>query len=80
MHTIHLQGQPPDMLQAYEKIKHVDTAALQVARHPASTLGFHADSWLGSPEQEALRPYGNRFSQAHFFISGTFNPTTRFTR
>jgi DNA-binding CsgD family transcriptional regulator len=80
VHTIHLHRQPPEMLQAYEEIKHLDTAAMRVAQEPATTLAFHTDSWFGAPNQKALRSHGKRFGQAHFFIGGIVNPQTRFTR
>jgi DNA-binding CsgD family transcriptional regulator len=80
VHTIHLHRQPPEMLQAYEDIKHLDTAALWAARHPSFTNGFHAPSWFSDPGQRALLDYGKRFGQTHFFISGALQPATRFTR
>jgi len=80
VHTIHLHCQPPEMLQAYEEIKHMDTAGALAAQEPATTLAFHTDSWFGGPDQKALRAHGRRFGQAHFFIGGAVNPKTRFTR
>ena len=46
IHTIHLHRQPPEMLQAYEEVKHLDTAAQAVTRHPSETLAFEASTWL----------------------------------
>lgn len=80
VHTIHLHRQPPEMLQAYEEIKHLDTAGAKAAQAPNATLAFHTDSWFGAPGQKALRGHGKRFEQAHFFIGGAVNPKTRFTR
>lgn len=80
VHTIHLHRQPPEMLQAYEELKHLDTAASLVAQAPASALAFHADSWFGAPTQKALRAHGKRFGQAHFFIGADLNAQTHFTR
>lgn len=80
IHTIHLHNQPVEMLQAYEELKHLDTAAMDVSSQPTSTLAFHADSWFKDPSQEPLRDYGRRFGQCHFFISGAVTSETRFTR
>ena len=80
VHTIHLHRQPPEMLQAYEELKHLDTAGAKAAQEPNATLAFHADSWFGAPGQKDLRSYGKRFGQAHFFIGGAVNFKTRFTR
>lgn len=80
IHTIHLHRQPPEMLLAYEELKHLDTAAMQVAIEPAATLAFHANSWFCSPDQKPLREHGRLFGQSHFFIGAAVNQTTRFTR
>lgn len=80
IHAIHLHRQPVEMLQAYEEVKHLDTAAQAVGMRPSETLAFDAQSWFGGRQQGALRDYGRRFEQSHFFISGLVNPETRFTR
>lgn len=80
VHTLHLHCQPPEMLQAYEEIKHLDTAAALAAQEPASALAFHTDSWFGAPAQKPLRAHGKRFGQAHFFIGAVLHSQTRFTR
>ncbi len=80
IHTIHLHLQPPEMLQAYEEVKHLDTAAQAIARHPSETLAFEARTWFGGSHQGALRDYGRRFEQSHFFIGGMVNPATLYTR
>ncbi len=80
IHTIHLHRQSPEMLTAYEEVKHLDTAALAVGQNPSSTLAFNATTWFSGKNQQALRDYGKRFNQEHFFISGTINPANRFTR
>lgn len=80
VHTLHLHRQSPEMLEAYEEIKHLDTAAALAAQKPASALAFHTDSWFGSTAQKPLRAHGKRFGQAHFFIGGAVNLQTRFTR
>lgn len=80
VHTIHLHNQPLEMLQAYEEVKHLDTAALEATKHPEATLGFDAGSWFSSKDKAALRAYGERFDLAHFFIGSTLHTKTRFTR
>ncbi|HVR54927.1 MAG TPA: LuxR C-terminal-related transcriptional regulator [Pseudorhodoferax sp.] len=80
IHTIHLHRQPPEMLQAYEEVKHLDTAAQAVTLSPTETLAFDAKAWFNGRRQGALLEYGRRFQQSHFFIGGTLNPATRYTR
>lgn len=80
IHTIHLHCQPPEMLMAYEEVKHLDTAAQAVSLQPSQTMAFDTGVWFCGRHQSALRDYGRRFEQSHFFISGLTNPETRFTR
>lgn len=80
IHTIHLHRQPVEMLQSYEDVKHLDTAAQAVGLHPSETLAFDAEVWFRGRHQGALREHGRRFEQSHFFIAGLVNPDTRFTR
>src|SRR2546429_1075276 len=74
IHTIHLHLQPPEMLQAYEEVKHLDTAAQAIARHPSETLAFEVRTWFGGSHQGALRDYGRdrkstRLNSSHGYIS-----------
>jgi len=78
IHTIHLHNQPAEMLTAYEEVKHLDTAAVEVGKRPTSTLAFNADAWFHRPDQSQLRDYGRRFEQANFFISSDVNRQTDF--
>ncbi len=78
IHTIHLHEQSPEMLAAYEQIKHLDSAAQAVGALPRATQGFNARDWFHRPEQAPLRDYGRRFGQANFFISSEHDPRTHF--
>lgn len=79
IHTIHLHNQPQEMLAAYEAIKHLDTAAAEVARHKSTTLSFNTASCFAAPPQRPLLDYGRRFEQRNFFITSALNPDTGFT-
>ena len=76
IHTIHLHNQPPEMLTAYEELKHLDTAGQAAASQPHKVLDFNAHDWFNRPEQAPLRDYGKRFEQANFFIVSDFDPMT----
>lgn len=76
IHTLHLHRQPPEMLAGYEEIKHLDTAAAAVALQPHCTLAFDARVWFGGTHQKAIRAYGDKFHQRHFFISSMMNPAS----
>lgn len=76
MQIVHLHAQPPEMLEAYQAICHLDTAAAAVTHSPRAAHGFHVPSWFNRPEQAALRDYGRCFEQANFFISADGDPAT----
>ncbi|BEP51261.1 LuxR C-terminal-related transcriptional regulator [Variovorax sp. V116] len=78
IHTIHLHNQPAEMLAAYEEVKHLDTAAVEVGKRPKSTLSFNANAWFHRKDQAQLRAYGERFEQSNFFISSDVHPQTNF--
>lgn len=80
VHAIHLHHQPLDMLASYETVKHQDTAAREVARRTTEVLSFDTSEWFSGKFQGELREHGRRFEQAHFFIGGTVDPDTHFTR
>lgn len=80
VHTIHLYRQPEEMLQAYEEVKHLDTAAQAVTLRPADTLAFDGHHLFGGRHQKAARDYVRRFEQSHFFVGSILVPDRRFTR
>ncbi|MBH1963519.1 MAG: helix-turn-helix transcriptional regulator [Comamonadaceae bacterium] len=80
VHTIHLYRQPAEMLQAYEEVKHLDTAAQMVTMRPADTLAFDGHALFGGRHQKAARDYVRRFEQSHFFVGSILIPNRRFTR
>ena len=67
--TIHLHRQPAEMLDSYEELKHMDTAAVASGKRPSSTLGFNARTWFAGERHKPMREHGKRFGQANFFIS-----------
>lgn len=80
VHTIHLYRQPEEMLQAYEEVKHLDTAAQAVTMRPSDTLAFDGHYLFGGRSQRAARDYVRRFEQSHFFVGSILIPERRFTR
>lgn len=80
VHTIHLHNQPAELLQAYEEVKHLDTAAQMVTMRPADTLAFDGHALFGGRHQKAARDYVRRFEQSHFFVGSILIPNRRFTR
>lgn len=80
IHAIHLHKQPVEMLPAYEEVKHLDTAGQKSVRHCNEALAFDRDVWFDGAHQLAVRDYGIRFEQPHFFICATVDPATDMAR
>ncbi|MES2529524.1 MAG: LuxR C-terminal-related transcriptional regulator [Pseudomonadota bacterium] len=78
IHSIHLYNQSPRMLPAYERIKHLDTAAMRVTQQPRATMGFNPERDFEGPAHEALRHFCEEFGHRNFFVTSDLNPRTRF--
>ncbi len=78
IHTIHLHEQPVEMLQSYEQVKHLDTAAQAAGQGRGRVLGFNARHWFDRPEQAPILAHGVRHRQANVFIASDYDPSTRF--
>jgi DNA-binding CsgD family transcriptional regulator len=77
IHNVHLLEKSPDMVAAYQPLKHVDSAAASVFGKPRTTLAFNSSSWFcGSKDQELLA-FMRRFEQNNFFITAENDPHTR---
>ncbi len=75
IHQVHLHKTSQEMLDAYELVKHEDTAALSVARHGTMTDGFHSKTRFAKTE---CGEFLSRFEHENFFVSMKTNPVTNF--
>lgn len=80
IHSIHLHNSPPEMLIAYEKVKHQDDAAVVVSRAPNTTSAFCAATFFQDPSRSGIRQLCADFGHENFWISCDVNPLTRFTQ
>jgi DNA-binding CsgD family transcriptional regulator len=78
IHSVHVYNLSPRMLPAYERIKHLDTAAMRVTQQPRATMGFNAARDFAGPVNEELRHFCEEFGHRNFFITSELNPRTRF--
>ncbi|MHA4870742.1 helix-turn-helix transcriptional regulator [Duganella sp. PWIR1] len=79
IHSIHLYNTSMRMLEAYEKVKQQDTAALRVTQQDVATIGFNVDDFPGE-EQAELRQFLHDFGHLNFAITSDINPRTRFVQ
>jgi len=80
IHAIHLHNTSPDMLRAYERVKHQDTAAARVASTPRGTIGFDAEAEFARHDQGEIRTFLQNFGHRHCFITSDANPVTHFVQ
>lgn len=79
IHSIHLHNSSPAMLEAYEQVKHCDTAAVQVTAQRTMTMGFRVDDFPGE-HNVAFRQFLHDFGHRNFLITSDINPSTRFAQ
>lgn len=80
IHSIHLHNSPPEMLIAYDKVKHQDEAAVMVTQVPNATLAFNAGTLFQVPARAGMRQLCAEFGHEHFWISCDINPLTKFAQ
>jgi DNA-binding CsgD family transcriptional regulator len=79
IHSIHLHNLDAQFLEAYEKVKHQDSAAAGLMTQLRATIGFDAEQEFTGADQAEMRAFSKSFGHQHCFITSDFNPTTRFT-
>src|SRR5690606_6950160 len=77
-HPIHLLNQPPEMLVAYEEIKHLDTVAQAAALPGRNTVAGNLRDWYRQREQAPFLDHGARFEQANFLVTCEVDLSTQF--
>lgn len=78
IHTVHLHNKSPDMLTAYEPVKHLDTAVAGMFAQPRATRGFSLDSWFCEPGQREIRDVMRRFEIENMLATTVIDPSSRF--
>ena len=78
IHSLHLHNTSMKMIEAYEKVKHLDTAAAKVTSQPRATIGFNTDTDFNDPELADYRRFLKEHQHNQFFITSDINPITKF--
>ncbi len=79
IHTVHLHNKSPEMLAAYEPVKHLDTAVAPLFAQPRTTRGFnHLETWFPEPGQREIRDVMRRFEIENMLATVVTDPPTRF--
>ena len=80
IHTLHLHNTTPAMIEAYEKVKHMDFAAQAVTSAPRLTMSWNTDRDYGAPEQTPMREFLHAHGHENTFITCDIHPITRFAQ
>jgi DNA-binding CsgD family transcriptional regulator len=80
IHTQHRQNFPDEMMAAFERVKHQDSAAVRVTRLPRMTIGFSAEDEFTGEHQADIRKFARDYSRPHCFVTCDINPITRFAQ
>lgn len=78
IHTVHLHQKSPEMLVAYESVKHLDSAAGSMLGKSHVTCAFHTDSWFAGAESRDMRAFLHQFQQQNVLIAADSNSHTHF--
>lgn len=78
IHTVHLHQKSPEMLLAYESVKHLDSAAATVFGKSHVTRTFHSESWFIDKETREMRDFLRHYEHENVFIAADSNPRTNF--
>jgi DNA-binding CsgD family transcriptional regulator len=76
IHTLHLHNTTTEMIEAYEKVKHLDHFAQEVVSRDRHTIRFSACDALSIEFQNFLQTYGHH----HGLIAQCINPRTKFAQ
>jgi DNA-binding CsgD family transcriptional regulator len=76
MHTMHLHRSSREMLEAFEPVKHLDTATAAVTGQPRVTIGLSADHSYAGREKRSIRDFLKRFGHENFFVTAQTDPHT----
>ena len=78
LHTVHLHEKSPEMVVAYQLVKHQDSAAASVFGKPRVTHTFHTESSFPGADKKELRDFLRCFQQENFFVTAENLPRKNF--
>lgn len=80
IHSLHRHNFPDEMMAAFERVKHQDSAAMRVTQQPHMTIGFSAEEEFTGEDQAEIRQFARDHGQHHCFITSDIQPLTRFAQ
>jgi DNA-binding CsgD family transcriptional regulator len=80
IHSLHRHQFPEEMMAAFERVKHQDSAAVRVTGQPTMTIGFSAREEFAGEHQADIRRFSEEYSVHHCFITADIHPATAFAQ
>lgn len=78
IHSLHLHNTTQAMIEAYQAVKHQDTAAYKCTSQATATMAFNTESDFPGQEFEKYRQFLHDFQHENFVITSDINPITNF--
>ena len=78
INAIHLHQKTPDMVMAYEDVKHLDSSSAGMLNQQKVTRAFHAPSFFEAHDKSPIRDFMHRFKQPNFMLSTDYDEQTSF--
>lgn len=79
IHTIHLHETSPEMIAAYELVKHQDSAASSVLGNANITNTFHSETFFSAPDKKEVLEFLRNFRHHNILITADNLPRKHFT-
>ena len=76
-HTFHLHNSALGMVEAYEKVKHLDTIPAELVRQEEITLAFNAETMLAGRKLRPLRDFAREFGHENMLITSQYDTRTQ---
>jgi DNA-binding CsgD family transcriptional regulator len=80
IHSLHRHHVSDEMMAAFERVKHQDSAAIRVTQRATMTIGFSAQAEFAGEHQAEIRKFAQDYSQHHCFVTSDINPVSRFVQ
>ncbi len=79
-HNVHLYNEPPEMVAAYETVRHKDAAMFELWKRSGGTLSYNAATLLKGRDKRDARAHTRRFHHENILLTCDVDPAERFVQ
>ena len=80
IHNVHLHNEPPEMVAAYETVRHKDAAMFELWKRRGGTLSFNAATLLTGKDKRDAREHTRRFRHENILLTCDVDSAERFVQ